>query len=189
MTFPDPGRAGVAAVRIRQGDGSPELSAPAPAAGRLSHTVFTGDEGWFTYEQWAREPEPDGSEFHLYRSARRPDAPPAGCVVLVSVAFDSPDEARLKAWVDTIFEALADSRPHPGGISAHFHLSADGTRVANYAEWVSEAAHLDALGETGFVGSSPKFQVAQAFPGLVGSTVRRYRPIGRLDVADRTGTD
>ncbi|MFI5608556.1 antibiotic biosynthesis monooxygenase [Amycolatopsis sp. NPDC051903] len=178
MSYPDPARPDVTTVRIRQGGGAPPLVTAAPEA--LTHTTFAGAEGWFTYEQWGTYPPADGSEYRLYRSARRPEAPPPGCVVLVSVRFDGPDEARLRAWVDLVFEALADSDPHPGGLGAHFHLSADGTRVANYAEWTSEAAHLDALGSTGVVGSSPKFALVQAFPGVAGSTVRRFRPVSGI---------
>jgi hypothetical protein len=86
----------------------------------------------------------------------------------------------LKRWVDLVFEALGDEQtPHPGGISAHFHLSEDGTRIANYAEWRSAADHIDALESSGrgTVGKSPKFEEVKAFPGVVASDVQRFRPV------------
>jgi hypothetical protein len=180
VPLPDPARPDVAVVRIRRGDGEPGFD-PAPwPEGLLSFTGYTNENGWFSYEQWATEPEPDGSEFRLYRGNTRPDAPVPGCIVLVSVEFDGPDEARLKRWVDLVFEALADEEsPHPGGISAHFHLSEDSTRIANYAEWRSEADHLDALESSGqgAVGKSKKFEEVKAFPGVVGGDVQRFRPV------------
>ncbi|MEE1941656.1 antibiotic biosynthesis monooxygenase [Streptomyces sp. TRM 70361] len=106
------------------------------------------------------------------------ERPEPGCVVIVDVTFDGPDEARQRAWVDAVGEALdTDPAPPAGGISGHFHLSTDGTRVVNYAEWVSEQAHLDALAAAGEgVGSpTPQWHRVRNFPGLVRSDVRRYR--------------
>jgi hypothetical protein len=103
--------------------------------------------------------------------------------VVVSVTFDGPDEARLRAWVDAVFDALAAEEDlHPGGISGHFHVSTDGTRVLNYAEWTSEEAHREALERSsrGAVGSGPRWREVQTFPGLTSSTVRRYRLLGSL---------
>jgi hypothetical protein len=192
-TLPDPARPDVAVVRIRRGDGEPDFliqhREPAPwPEGLLSFTGYTSENGWFSYEQWATEPEPDGSEFRLYRSGTRPDGPVPGCIVLVSVEFDGPDEARLKRWVDLVFEALGDEEtPHPGGISAHFHLSDDGTRIANYAEWRTEADHIDAIESSGqgAVGKSPKFKEVQAFPGVVAGGFQRFRPVVHRTAAEQ----
>ena len=121
--------------------------------------------------------------YRRYRSATRPEAAEPGCIVAVSVEFDGPDDARQRAWVDTVFDALAaEASPAPGGIGAHFHVSLDGTRVLNYAEWVDEAAHVAALARSGngAVGSNPKWRGVQTFPGLKGSTVVRYRVARRL---------
>ena len=121
--------------------------------------------------------------YRRYRSGTRPDAPEPGCIVAVSVEFDGPDEARQRAWVDAVFDAL-DSEPDPpaGGIGAHFHLSLDGTRVLNYAEWVDEASHIAALERSGIgaIGSGPKWRAVQTFPGLKTSRVTRYRVDRRL---------
>jgi hypothetical protein len=116
--------------------------------------------------------------YRRYRSGTRPDAPAPGCIVAVSVEFDGPDAARSRAWVDTVFEALAaEASPPAGGIAAHFHVSLDGSRVLNYAEWVDEASHVAALERsgTGAIGSGPKWRDVQAFPGLKSSRVTRYR--------------
>ena len=65
---------------------------------------------------------------------------------------------------------------HPGGISAHFHLSTDGTRVLNYAEWETAQAHIDALTAPGDgVGSATReWERVQTYPGLKRSVVTRY---------------
>ncbi|MFH0243625.1 antibiotic biosynthesis monooxygenase [Streptomyces sp. HK10] len=112
------------------------------------------------------------------RDGRRPEP---GCVVVVEVEFEGPDEARQRAWVDTVAAAIEDDSTDgslpPGGIAAHFHLSTDGTRVVNYAEWESEQAHIDALEAPGEgVGTpSPPWERVRDFPGLVSSDVARYR--------------
>jgi hypothetical protein len=121
--------------------------------------------------------------YRRYRSGVRAGAPVPGCIVIVSVAFDGPDEARQRAWIDAVFGALeADPQPAAGGIGGHFHASVDGTRVLNYAEWVDEASHQAALDRagTGTIGAGPKWQAVQAFPGVTGSQVTRYRFARRL---------
>ncbi|MFC9466596.1 antibiotic biosynthesis monooxygenase [Streptomyces coelicoflavus] len=120
------------------------------------------------------------NRYRRYRSATREDRAAAvvpGCIVIVDVEFEGPDPDRQRAWVDAVFEALeSEPDPHPGGISAHFHLGTDGTRVLNYAEWESAEAHLDALAAPGDgVGSAtPQWERVQNWPGLKRSTVGRY---------------
>ncbi|MGW2131199.1 antibiotic biosynthesis monooxygenase [Streptomyces coelicoflavus] len=120
------------------------------------------------------------NRYRHYRSATRDDRAAAvvpGCVVIVDVEFEGPDPDRQRAWVDAVFEALeSEPDPRPGGISAHFHLGTDGTRVLNYAEWESAEAHLDALAAPGDgVGSAtPQWERVQNWPGLKSSTVSRY---------------
>ncbi|MEO5823224.1 MAG: antibiotic biosynthesis monooxygenase [Vicinamibacteraceae bacterium] len=116
--------------------------------------------------------------YRRYRSGTRPDAPEPGCIVAVSVEFDGPDEARQRAWIDSVFQAIeAEPSPPAGGIAAHFHVSTDGRRVLNYAEWIDEASHVAALERSGIgaVGSGPRWRAVQTFPGLKGSRVTRYR--------------
>ena len=138
--------------------------------------------------------------YRRYRSGTRPDAPEPGCIVAVSVEFDGPDEARQRAWVDAVFDALA-SEPEPpaGGIGAHFHVSTDGTRVLNYAEWVDEASHVAALERSGIgaIGrgrnggrcrlpgpeSEPRDAVSPGSAPRAGVCRRRERMSGPLRVA------
>ncbi|WP_175412656.1 antibiotic biosynthesis monooxygenase [Streptomyces sp. TRM64462] len=179
-----------------------------PVDGLLSYSVHIGADGdtLLHYSQWrgeedyqelvrteraGRNAEIDAAvpgiervglhAYELYRSGTRGDADARvpGCVVTVDVEFDGPDPARQRHWVDAVFEALdSDPAPHPGGISGHFHLGLDGTRVLNYAEWESAEAHERAMAAPGDgIGSlTPQWKRVQTYPGLVRSTVRRYAP-------------
>lgn len=179
-----------------------------PHPGLLSYTVHTGEDGktLLHYSQWSEEESyhafvagardernadidaaVPGIErlalhtFELYRSTapRAGEAREPGCVVAVDVEFDGPDPARQRDWVDTVFEALgADPAPAPGGISGHFHLGTDGTRVLNYAEWESAQAHIDALAGPGDgIGSpTPQWTRVRNYPGVTGGAVKRYTP-------------
>jgi hypothetical protein len=109
--------------------------------------------------------------YRLYRSAVSEAIRVPGCIVLVSAAFDRAETAQQ--WVDTVFEALASEvNPHPGGIAGHFHISTEGkgARVINYAEWVDEEAHKQAI-ETGSGrgiarSDSQAWQRVRHFPGM-----------------------
>ncbi|MFJ8857535.1 antibiotic biosynthesis monooxygenase [Streptomyces sp. NPDC102451] len=178
-----------------------------PHPGLLSYSVLVGDDGktLLNYSQWADEAahrdfartgrdervaEIDAAvpgieriglrAFELYRSGvKEDDVREPGCVVTVDVEFDGADPARQQDWVDRVFEALeSDPALAPGGISAHFHASTDGTRVLNYAEWETAQAHIDALAQPGGgVGSlTPQWHRVQNYAGLKGSTVRRWTP-------------
>ena len=154
-----------------------------------------------TYTQWTRDgadpqfaaelTHAEPVEYRLYRSRTRPDPPAPGCVVVVSVEFDGPDEQRSRRWVDTVITALeAEKEPHPGGISAHFHLSTDHTRMLNYAEWTDADAHRDALARSGrgVVGTAPEWQAVLEFPGVKSSGFKRYRLVRTATAASITGT-
>ncbi|MFE9775947.1 antibiotic biosynthesis monooxygenase [Streptomyces sp. NPDC005931] len=175
-----------------------------PGGGLLGYDVYVGEDGetLLHYSRWASEQafeafgkthrqervdEIDTAvpgiervalhRYRHYRSTERRGGRP-GCVVIVDVEFDGADPGRQRAWVDAVVEAL-ESEPgaHPGGVSAHFHLGLDGTRVLNYAEWESARAHVEALAAPGEgIGSgSALWKRVQTWPGLKGSTVRRYR--------------
>ncbi|GLZ29716.1 hypothetical protein Lesp02_19060 [Lentzea sp. NBRC 105346] len=113
--------------------------------------------------------------FELYRGAVNKDKTP-GCVVLVKVDTENAEVAR--EWVDAVFHAIETDPdlPREGGISAHFHISADGKRVINYAEWISEEAHVAALEAPGQgVGSdTPEWRRVQNFPGVTPVGFDRY---------------
>ncbi len=80
--------------------------------------------------------------YRLYRSLTQADETRTpGCLVTAAFDVDGPDRQRY--FVDTLTAALPNDA-HPGAISAHFLLSADGTRVLNYTEWTSAEAHQEA---------------------------------------------
>ena len=177
-------------------------------AGLISVSVYLGTDGVtiFHYVQWTEraayeryiasgDPGPapyilrnapglamsNLAEYAVYRSARNATAVVPGCIVIVNVEFDGPDERRQHDWVDAVFAALeqdaAAGRLPAGGLGASFHVSLDGTRVLNYAEWVDEAAHIAALERGGAsIGSGEQWRRVQQYPGIVRSTVRRFLP-------------
>ncbi|MEU6450778.1 antibiotic biosynthesis monooxygenase [Streptomyces sp. NPDC046979] len=179
---------------------------PWPADGLLGYHVYTGHDGstLLHHSQWASEQAYEAfvkthrqervdeidtavpgierlglGRYRRYRSGTRANgtAPVPGCVVIVDVEFESPDPGRQRAWIDAVFEALeSEPEQRPGGISAHFHLGTDGTRVLNYAEWESAQAHIDALAAPGEgIGSATAaWRRVQNWPGLKSSTVARY---------------
>ena len=179
---------------------------PWPAEGLRGYHVYTGHDGstLLHHSQWVSEQAYEAfvkthrqervdeidtavpgierlglGRYRRYRSGAREDgaAVTPGCVVIVDVEFEGPDPERQRAWVDAVFAALdADPALRPGGLSAHFHLSTDGTRVLNYAEWESAQAHLDALAAPGDgVGSATaQWERVRNWPGLKSSTVSRY---------------
>lgn len=160
----------------------------------LLYAQWTGDDAYQEFVRNHRQSRADQIDravpgikrsgpvnYRLYRSGVREGAPPPGCIVIVSVEFDGPDRQRQRQWVDTVFEALeAEAELHPGGISGHFHVSTDGTRVLNYAEWINEEAHRDALARSGqgAVGSGLKWRQVQNFPGMISNGYKRYK-LGR----------
>ncbi|MFH8801018.1 antibiotic biosynthesis monooxygenase [Streptomyces sp. NPDC017936] len=179
---------------------------PWPTGDLRSYHLYTGHDGstLLHHSQWASEAAyeafvkthrqervdeidtavPGIERLHLGRyryyrgdTRRNGTAPVPGCIVIVDIEFEGPDPERQRAWVDAVFEALAsEPEPHPGGISAHFHLSTDGTRVLNYAEWESARDHVDALAAPGDgVGSATaQWERVQNWPGLKSSSVNRY---------------
>ncbi|MFE2939831.1 antibiotic biosynthesis monooxygenase [Streptomyces sp. NPDC059255] len=224
-TLPDVTRPGVGSVTISTWRvGTPERQRAAveaitrawrsrewPAAGLLSYTVLTGNDGQtlLHYSQWrdqaayrefvatgrderiaeidAAVPGIERVGLRLYtlfrgeRSATAPGGePPApGCFVTVDVEFEGPDPARARGWVDTVRHAIeTDPDLPPGGLSAYFHVSTDGTRVLNLAGWESEQAHADALAPPGRgVGSdTEQWRAVRDHPGVKGSAVSRWTP-------------
>ncbi|MFD0022065.1 antibiotic biosynthesis monooxygenase [Streptomyces sp. NPDC058382] len=199
---PERQRQAVEAIRRAWG------SRPWPQPGPLSYTVGVGEDGrtLLHYSQWTDEESyrafvragrdernsdideaVPGIEriglhtYELYRSTSLdgPDTAEPGCVVIVDVEFEAADKARQRDWVDGVFEALGtDPAPAAGGIAGHFHVSTDGTRVLNYAEWVSVQAHIDALAAPGNgVGSrTPQWERVRNYPGVTGGGVHRYTP-------------
>jgi hypothetical protein len=161
--------------------------------GLMSMNLFASTDGktLLNYAQWATCEAcekfagalDEAVQYRLHRSRARDAASIPGCVVIVSVEFDGPDEARQRRWIDLVFDAL-DSEPQlpPGGISGHFHISTDGTRVLNYAEWITPEAHRAALENSGqgTVGRGPKWLEVRNFPGIKANSFKRYKLIRSL---------
>jgi hypothetical protein len=119
--------------------------------------------------------------YKLYRSGGPRGDKKVGCVVLVTV--DTENEATARAWVDSVFVALAsEPNPHPGGVSAAFHIREDGKRVINYAEWVSAQDHADAVeaGSNGVGSRTADWRRVQNFPGVQPVSVERYAPLAKV---------
>lgn len=163
----------------------------------LHHSQWSGEPAYLDFVQKHRQERVDEidravpgierlelNRTRLYRSAALDSDPRVpGAVVIVEAVFEGPDPGRQRAWVDAVMEALETDpgrRSKSGGISGHFHLSFDGTKVINYAEWESVQAHVDALAAPGEgVGSATEqWQRVQNFPGLRHDAggVNRYVP-------------
>ena len=168
-------------------------AAPWPDA-LISRTCYlsTDEQRVLTYEQWSDDQpdleDPAAIAYRLYRSGARDDAPVPRCIVIVEVQTDGHDTARQ--WIDTVFDALAaEPTPHPGGISGHFHVSLDGTRVLNYAEWVDEASHVEAVSGTGSVGRGPAWRRVHTMPGVTSLGFRRFTAYGTREGSDLAGSN
>jgi NAD(P)H-dependent FMN reductase len=118
--------------------------------------------------------------YELYRSFIPDGAPPRklGSAIVV-VNIEAADAERAREWIDEVLAALrSEGEPHPGLIAAHFHISSDGTQILNYAEWVNEQAHRDALenGPTRGIGQtdSPHWRNVQNMPGVTPAGLQRY---------------
>ena len=157
------------------------LEAPRPWPGgllTLNRYINVDSSTVATYAQWSQKPPAGEPEYQPYRSERRPGAPEPGCIVMVTIEFEGPDHDRLRRWADLVFEAMSEeTEPPAGGLGAHFHLSTDGTRILNYAEWTSAEAHIAALESSGqgTIGRGSKWLALRRFPGLKKGEARRYR--------------
>ena len=110
--------------------------------------------------------------YRPYRDAYRPgDARLPGCYVAVRIEFDGPDAQRQRRWVDGVFSAASTEQRPDGLIGALFHLSLDGRRVLNLAEWTTERAHRDMIDKP--PGSIR--DAAQGFPGVTSIAFERYQ--------------
>jgi len=190
--MPDLERGGVESILVtRWTADNPEaavteaLAGPKPE-GLVSASGYAGFDGTsaLVYQQWEGDPgerRAGAVEYRMYRGATRPDPPEVGCVVIVEVEF--ADGVDPRTWIDLVFDALeSDENPAEGGISGHFHVSADGRRALNYAEWTSEAAHIAALANSGqgTVGSGEKWLRVKEYPGVLRNSFTRFRPVQEI---------
>ncbi|ONK09325.1 antibiotic biosynthesis monooxygenase [Streptomyces sp. MP131-18] len=154
--------------------------------GMLSVNVFTCTEAEnvLTYAQWTSDAayrtfahdagrgaeDPDATEpvrYTLYRGrVLEPGSTPG---LLVPPVFDVDGRDRQRRSADNLLDGPLGT-PFPGLVGSHFHLSQDGTRVLNWAEWVDEEAH-----ERFMQSERPKecFE-ALSMPGVRGIGGKRY---------------
>jgi methylaspartate ammonia-lyase len=152
--------------------------------GFVSFSAFasTDGENVLTYAQWTSDDayrvqgggtnriDTDTAEpvrYRLYRSRiLEPNSVPK---TLVAPVFDVDGPGRQRRAADVLLDGPL-SKPFPGLVACHFHLSTDGTRVLNWAEWVDEEAH-DAFG-----ASELPHECLQALtmPGVRGIGGKRY---------------
>ncbi|MEU9456537.1 monooxygenase [Streptomyces sp. NPDC048277] len=164
---------------------TPYRSGPLPE-GFLSVSVFTSTEGEnvLTYAQWTSddayrafvrdgglgEPDENTTEpvrYKLYRG--RVLEPGSVPTALVAPVFDVDGRDRQRRSIDNLVDGPLGT-PFPGLVASHFHMSLDGTRVLNWAEWVDEAAHEE------FMKSSRPKECLEAItmPGVRGIGGKRY---------------
>lgn len=171
--------------------------------GLLSDSLFVGEDArsvlryalWTDQDAHRRAPSaPQAIEYVRYRDSREPgETRTPGCLALPYLIFDGADPQRLRDWVDTVFEALeaapssADDED-TGGLGAVFHVSLDGRRILNYAEWVGLRHHDRFMGATGEGDDTPPdpaamaaWQKVQEFPGIVESGVNRFNLYGTAE--------
>ena len=161
---------GSSLLNIGQWDNDPDCDSYVEGGHRSIARQLDRVVAWIAGTQAAR--------YFLYRAGVRDRITIPGCAVLVSVKFDGPDESRQREWVDNVFEAIgAAASPPSGGLSAHFLLSSDGTRVLNYAEWTDAESHQEAITASqqggGFAG--PEWTKVHNQNGIKASGFQRYR--------------
>ncbi|MDX3642274.1 hypothetical protein [Streptomyces sp. MB09-02B] len=114
----------------------------------------------------------DPIEYRLHRSVvARPAAGPPKTVAVAS--FDVDGSERQRRIVAAIVGNLENAPPdeQAGLIASNFHLSVDGTRVINFAEWTDDEAHIAFLdGAT----RHRSLQITNDMPGVRPLGYRRY---------------
>ncbi|MFI1351993.1 antibiotic biosynthesis monooxygenase [Streptomyces sp. NPDC020898] len=177
-----------------------------PAEGGLGYYVYTGHDGTtlLHHSQWAREQDYEAfvktqrqervdeidtavpgiervalDRYRRYRSRERAvgDTRTAGLVVLVRIDFEEGTAEQRRLWVDMVLDALVEPPESDRGlISAHFHLSQDGTHVLNYAEWESAESYDEAIAAPGEgIGSpDPEWERVRTYPAVKAFTAARY---------------
>lgn len=166
--------------------GTATCAAPAPRSAALLAVR------WEDHAELPSRPilEPAGSvveagarTFRWHGGYRNPARAPqdAGLAVLVWIQFEAADAERLRHWTNLVLTALrTEPRPADGLVTAHFHLSDDGTTVANLATWTSENDYDHALtsGPPGIAQTdTPDWRAVLEFTGVARNTVTRFTTI------------
>ncbi|MGV9693205.1 antibiotic biosynthesis monooxygenase [Streptomyces sp. NPDC003444] len=113
--------------------------------------------------------------YRLYRSHVGKEKDDAVCVVVPTFDVDGPE--RQRRAVDVLLDGPL-REPFPGLKAMHFHLSTDGTRVLNYAEWTDQEAHEEFLRSA---TSRKAFETLHTVAGVRGLAGKRYLLHERLE--------
>jgi quinol monooxygenase YgiN len=146
---------------------------------------WTDDEAQRTFADATNQPLTGGMDlrepvrYRLYRSATSDQDQQPGCVITATFDVDGPERQRHIA--DALLDASARIGALPGAISAHFHLSTDGSRVLNYAEWTDLAAHDAAVDSADL---DEVYHLSTETPGVRPTRGRMYRLHAQLRGAD-----
>lgn len=138
----------------------------------LTYAQWTDDAAYRRFTDGLGDSALPGSQvqpirFTPYRSSMLDPVSTPGILVAPTFDVDGPDRQRKSV------DALVDgplSRPFPGLIASHFHISLDGSRVLNWAEWVDEEAHKN-FGQTSLPAECLD---AITMPGVRGIGGKRY---------------
>jgi hypothetical protein len=166
--------------------------------GCVSLSCFLSGDGEtvLAYAQWANDesqrafadtinPPSTGMDlrepvrYRLYRSATSDHDQRARCVITATFDVDGPERQRY--ITDALLDASARIGALPGAISAHFHLSTDGSRVLNYAEWTDLAAHDAAVDNADL---DEIYRISTETPGVRPTRGRMYHLHAQLVRAD-----
>lgn len=143
----------------------------------LAYAQWTGDDAYSAYLRTAeRGPLDliDAVRYRLFRSMDDTLGEP-GCVITATFDVDGPE--RQRHIVNALAGAGSRVEPFPGALSAHFHLSVDGTRVLNYAEWTSLEAHDRAMENAEL---DEIYRISLETPGVRATRGRAYQLHGAL---------
>lgn len=143
----------------------------------LAYAQWTGDDAYSAYLRTAeRGPLDliDAVRYRLFRSMDDTRGEP-GCVITATFDVDGPE--RQRHIVNALAGAASRVEPFPGALSAHFHLSVDGTRVLNYAEWTSLEAHNRAMENAEL---DEIYRISLETPGVRATRGRAYQLHGAL---------
>ncbi|MEV7285938.1 hypothetical protein AB0O01_15435 [Streptomyces sp. NPDC093252] len=191
---------------------------PWPARELISHHVYLGHDGGtlLHHAQWASPAGYEGffktrrqetvdeidtavpgierlslNRYSRYRSRERAagDARVPELIVTVRIDFEPGAAGRRTDWIDTLLATQdLDAEGHRGLISAHFHLSDDGTHVLNYAEWADDTAYDEVIagaaaagrgadGGAGGGAGAGEWEKVRAYPGVTRFTGARFRHV------------
>ena len=177
-----------------------------PVEGGLGYYVYAGHDGTtlLHHSQWARERDYEAfvkaqrqervdeidtavpgiervalDRYRRYRSRERAagDTRVPGLVVTVRIDFEEGAAERRREWVDLVLGALVEPLESDRGlISAHFHLSQDGTHVLNYAEWESPESYDMAIAGSGegHESTGARWELVRTHPSVTSFTSSRY---------------